>query len=146
MAPGPPGGRVPPQAVEVEKAVLGAMLIDREAVPKALEVIDDEAFYDPMHQKIFRAMNALFERSEPVDAVTVAEELRRMGTFDAATDPVYITDLTMNVATAANVEYHARIVLEKSLMRRLIATSSEVAWRSEPSASITKRRMLECPT
>ena len=123
-------GRVPPQALDVEKAVLGAMLIDREAVPKAIEVIDDTAFYNPLHQKIFRAMNALFERSEPVDAVTVTEEMRKMGTLDPAADPLYVTELTMNVSTAANVEYHARIILEKSLMRSLIASASEVAARA----------------
>lgn len=126
----PAGGRVPPQAVDVEKAVLGAMLIDREAVPKALEVLDDTAFYNPLHQRVYRAMHSLFERSEPVDAVTVIEEMRKMGTLDPATDPLYLTELTMNVSTAANVEYHARIVLEKSLMRNLIASSNEVAARA----------------
>jgi replicative DNA helicase len=129
MLPGP-GGRIPPQAVDVEKAVLGAMLIDREAVPKALEVVDDNAFYNPLHQKIFRAMNSLFERSEPVDAVTVTAEMRKMGTLDPSSDPLYLTELTMNVSTAANVEYHARIILEKSLMRSLISASSEMATRA----------------
>jgi replicative DNA helicase len=123
-------GRIPPQAVDVEKAVLGAMLIDREAVPKALEVLDDSAFYSPLHQKIYRAMNGLFERSEPVDAVTVTEEMRKMGTLDPSGDPLYLTELTMNVSTAANVEYHARIILEKSLMRSLISSSTEVASRA----------------
>ncbi len=123
-------GRIPPQAVDVEKAVLGAMLIDREAVPKALEVLNDDSFYSPMHRKIFRAMNGLFERSEPVDAVTVTEEMRKMGSLDTTNDPVYLTELTMNVSTAANVEYHARIILEKSLMRNLIASATEVASRA----------------
>jgi replicative DNA helicase len=133
-APPPPiptsEGRVPPQAVDVEKAVLGAMLIDREAVPKGLEALEDTAFYSPLHQKIFRAMYSLFEKSEPVDVVTVTAEMRRMGALDPESDPVYLTDLTMNVSTSANVEYHARIVLEKSLMRNLIASSTEVASRA----------------
>jgi replicative DNA helicase len=124
------GGRIPPQAVDVEKAVLGAMLIDREAVPKALEVVDDNGFYNPLHQKIFRAMNSLFERSEPIDAVTVTEEMRKLGTLDPSTDPLYLTELTMNVSTAANIEYHARIILEKSLMRSLISASGEIASRA----------------
>ncbi|HLF15460.1 MAG TPA: replicative DNA helicase [Bacteroidota bacterium] len=123
-------GRVPPQAVDVEKAVLGAMLIDREAVPKALESLNEDSFYTPMHRKIFRAMNGLFERSEPVDAVTVTEELRKQGTLDPSNDPLYVTELTMNVSTAANIEYHARIILEKSLMRSLIASATEVASRA----------------
>ena len=72
--------------------MLGAMLIDREAVPKALESLNEESFYSPMHRKIFRAMNGLFERSEPVDAVTVTEELRKQGTLDPSNDPLYITD------------------------------------------------------
>jgi replicative DNA helicase len=122
--------RVPPQAVDVEKAVLGAMLIDREAVPKALEVLDESAFYNPLHRKIFRGMYELFERSEPVDAITLTEELRRQGTLDPAADPVYINGLTMNVSTAANIEYHSRIILEKSLMRSLIASATEVASRA----------------
>ncbi len=124
------GGRVPPQAVDVEKAVLGAMLIDREAVPKSLEVLDDAAFYSPLHQKIYRAMNALFDRSEPVDVVTVTEEMRKMGTLDAGVDPLYLTELTMNVSTSANVEYHARIILEKFLMRSLIGSAGEMASRA----------------
>ncbi len=124
------GGRIPPQAVDVEKAVLGAMLIDREAVPKSLEVLDETAFYSPLHQKIYRAMNGLFDRSEPVDVVTVTEEMRKMGTLDAGSDPLYLTELTMNVSTSANVEYHARIILEKFLMRSLIGSATEMASRA----------------
>jgi replicative DNA helicase len=124
------GSRVPPQAVDVEKVVLGAMLIDKEAAPKALELLDPTSFYDPTHHKLFLAMQSLFEKGEPIDAVTVIEELRRKGTLNASDDPLYITELTMNVTTSANVEYHARIVLEKALMRNLIAAASEVAARA----------------
>ncbi len=123
-------GRIPPQAVDVEKAVLGAMLIDKEAAPKVLEILDIGSFYNPTHQKIFQAMMSLFEKGEPIDAVTVIEELRRQGTVNAAEDPVTITELTMSVSSSANVEYHARIVLEKALMRSLITASSEVASRA----------------
>lgn len=124
------GGRIPPQAVDVEKAVLGSMLIDKEAVPKVLELLDPTSFYNPTHQKIFQAMQSLFEKGEPVDAVTVVEELRRQGTLNGAEDPLYITELTMNVTSSANVEYHGRIVLEKALMRNLIMASTEVASRA----------------
>ncbi|HZY09652.1 MAG TPA: replicative DNA helicase [Bacteroidota bacterium] len=123
-------GRMPPQAVDVEKAILGAMLIDKEAVPKTLEVLDQSSFYNPTHQKLFQAMIALFEKGEPIDAVTIIEELRRRGQFNPTEDPIYITELTMNVTSGANVEYHSRIVLEKALMRSLISSSSEIASRA----------------
>src|ERR1051326_2546800 len=124
------GGRVPPQAVDVEKVVLGAMLIDKEAAPKTLELLDVGSFYNPTHQKIFQAMTSLFEKGEPIDAVTVVEELRRRGQLNPIEDPLYITELTMNVTSSANVDYHSRIILEKALMRSLISASSEVASRA----------------
>ncbi|MBI3189403.1 MAG: replicative DNA helicase, partial [Ignavibacteriales bacterium] len=73
------GGRIPPQAVDVERSVLGAMMIDREALPKALEVLDETSFYNPTHQNHVRAMIARFQKAEPVDAVTLVEKLRRRG-------------------------------------------------------------------
>ena len=124
------GGRVPPQAVDVEKSVLGAMLMEKEAVPRVLEILDADSFYNPTHKKLFLAMMALFEKGDPVDAVTVIEELRRRGELNPTDDPVYLTELTMNVTSTANVEYHARIVLEKALMRNLISASAEVATRA----------------
>ena len=124
------GTRIPPQAMEVEKAVLGAMLVDKEAVPKVIELLDQSSFYSPAHQKIFQAMMSLFEKAEPIDAVTVVGELQRRGELNSVEDPLYITELTRNVTTSANVEYHARIVLEKALMRSLISASSEVASRA----------------
>ncbi len=123
-------GRVPPQAVDVEMAVLGAMLIDREAISRALEVLDADSFYKEAHRRIFQAMLSLFEKSEPVDLVTLAEELRRRGQLDSIGGPVYLTELTSRVTSAANVEYHARIVLEKALLRSLIAASTEVVSRA----------------
>jgi len=122
--------RVPPQAVDVEAAVLGAMLIEKEAISKVLEVLDESSFYRPAHQKIFEAMVGLFDRSEPVDVVTTVEELRRRGTLQAVGGAAYITELTQKVTSAANVEYHARIVLEKALMRSLIVAATEVASRA----------------
>ncbi|MBI4811611.1 MAG: replicative DNA helicase [Ignavibacteriales bacterium] len=121
---------IPPQAVDVEKAVLGAMLIEREAVPKVLEILDPQSFYNPTHYKIFQAMMSLFEKGDPIDAVTIVEELRRRGQLNAEEDRVYITELTHDTTSAANVDYHARIVLEKALMRNLITASSEVASRA----------------
>ncbi|MDI6765935.1 MAG: replicative DNA helicase [Bacteroidota bacterium] len=123
-------GRIPPQAVDVEKAVLGAMLIEKEAVPKVIEMLEPASFYNPTHHKFFQAMISLFEKGDPIDAVTLVEELRRRGQLNPTEDPLYITELTMSTASPANVDYHTRIVLEKSLMRNLISASSEVASRA----------------
>ncbi|HLX11984.1 MAG TPA: DnaB-like helicase N-terminal domain-containing protein, partial [Bacteroidota bacterium] len=123
-------GRVPPQAMDIEKAVLGAMLMEKEAASKVIELLDGSSFYNPQHAKIFEAMVALYSKDEPLDAVTLVEELRRRGALNAAEDPAYITEMTMNVTSAANVEYHARIVLEKALMRSLISATTEVAARA----------------
>lgn len=123
-------GRIPPQAMEIEVAVLGAMLMEKEAVAKAIEILDDTAFYKPAHQSIFQAMMVLFERSEPVDLITLTEELRRRGELDKIGGEYYLTEITSRVTSAANVEYHAHIVLEKALMRHLIHSSSEVINRA----------------
>jgi replicative DNA helicase len=119
-------GRVPPQAQDVEMAVLGSMLLEKEAISKTLEILDADVFYRPAHQKIFQAIVGLFEKNEAADSLTVVEELRRRGHLDEVGGPVYIADLTMRVTSAANVEYHAKIVLEKALLRNLIAASSEI--------------------
>jgi replicative DNA helicase len=122
--------RIPPQAVDVEVAVLGAMLIDKEAISRAVEILSPDDFYKPAHQKIFRAMTTLFDRSEPVDLITTVEELKRQGALEQIGGPLYVTELTQRVTTAANVEYHAHIILEKSLMRNLIGTTAEVSTRA----------------
>jgi replicative DNA helicase len=119
-------GRVPPQAVDVEAAVLGAMLLEKEAIAKVLAVLDETAFYKPAHQLVYKAMIDLFERSEPVDLITLTEELKRRGDLEKVGGEYTIADFTTKVASAANVEYHAHIVLEKALMRGLIGASSEV--------------------
>lgn len=124
------GGRVPPQAVDVEMAVLGAMLLEKEAIAKAVEVLDETAFYKPGHQQIFAAMIGLFERSEPVDLITLMDELRRRGQLEKIGGEVYLTELTTKITSSANIEFHAHIVLEKALMRQLIASSSEVINRA----------------
>jgi len=123
-------GRVPPQAVEVEEQILGAMLLEKEAIPKVIEVLDDGAFHAEKNKRIFQAIIALFERSEPADNITVAEELRRRGQLEAIGGEAYLVELTMRVSSAANVEYHARIVLEKALLRRLIVESNSITVRA----------------
>ena len=118
-------GRMPPQAVDVEQAVLGAVLIERDAIPKAIEILPADAFYDGRHQKIYEAVEALFERGHPVDLITLSEELKRRGDYEAI-GGYYLAELTTRVASAANVEYHARIIAEKSLLRKLITTMTGV--------------------
>lgn len=123
-------GRVPPQAMDVEMSVLGAMLLEKEAIARTLEILDESAFYKPAHIEIFKAIISLFEKNEAADSITVVEELRRMGKLDGVGGPLYISELTMRVTSAANVEYHAKIVLEKSLLRNLITTSTEITSRA----------------
>jgi len=123
-------GRIPPQAVDIEEQILGAMLLEKEAIAKVIEVLDEDAFHSEKNRKIYQAVMTLFERSEPADSITVAEELRRRGQLDAAGGESYLVELTMKVTSGANVEYHARIVLEKALMRKLIGESSTIAARA----------------
>jgi replicative DNA helicase len=119
--------RMPPQAVEVEQAVLGAMIIDARAIGRAIETLDDGCFYHGPHAVIYRAIIALYERGEAVDQLTLGEELKRRGQLEAAGGLVYLAKLAAEVATGANIEYHARIVLEKALGRRLIEAAAEVS-------------------
>lgn len=128
-------GRVPPQAVDVEKSVLGAMMLEREAIPKAIQVISADAFYSARHEKIYAAMLTLFERGDPVDLVTLTNELKRREQLDDVGGGYYLSELTTEVASAANVEYHARIIAEKSLLRKMIETMTTVVGEAyEPGA------------
>jgi len=123
-------GRIPPQAVEIEEQILGAMLLDKEAIARVIEVLDQEAFHAERNRKVFQAIVQLFEKGEPADSITVAEELRRRGELDAAGGEAYLVELTMKVSSTANVEYHARIVLEKAIMRSLISESGKITARA----------------
>ncbi len=117
-------GRMPPQAMDVEQSVLGAMLLEKEAIARAVEVLPQGSFYDSRHGKIYQAILSLFDRNNPVDLVTVSEELKRRGELDDIGGSYYLTELTAKVATSANVEYHARIIAEKSLLRQFIEVAS----------------------
>jgi replicative DNA helicase len=128
-------GRVPPQAIDVEKSVLGAMLIEREAIPQVVEILPPDAFYDNKHQKIYEATQDLFQRGNPVDLVTLTEELRRRDELEDIGGAYYLTELTTQVASAANVEYHSRIIAEKSLLRKMIETMTTVVRKAyDPGA------------
>ena len=116
------GDRRPPYSEEAETAVIAAMLMDQDAILRAIEVVDDTMFYREANRRIFRAMASIAERGDVVDPLTLAEELSRRGELPGAGGKEYIGFLLDAVPTAANVEYHARIVKEKALQRRLIET------------------------
>ena len=118
--------RRPPWSEEAEQAVLGAMIMDRDAIMRAAEFSDDTLFYREGHRRIFRAIVALNERGTVVDILTLANELSLRGELDASGGREYLSYLLDVVPTSANVEYHARIVKEKGLIRRLIETSTEL--------------------
>ncbi len=123
--------RALPQALEVERAVLGAMLIDNMSINRVVEVLGDEtAFYHTPHRKVYAAIQKLSERGEPVDQVTLTEELVRRGQLDDVGGAILIAELASEMATAANAEYHAQIVLEKAQRRRLIAAATQTLTES----------------
>ncbi len=119
-------GRAVPWSQEAEQAVLGAMLLDQDAALLATELVLDEMFYREGNRRLFRAMVSLVERRTVIDHVTLREELGRRGELDAVGGADYLADLVDAVPTAANLEYHARIVKDKAILRRLIETSTGI--------------------
>ena len=119
--------RVPPQNIEAEQSVLGAMLIDKEAIAKATEILSAEDFYREAHRVIFSAMLEIYNKNEAVDMITVTDILRRDNKLEDVGGIAYITSLANVVLTAANVKYHAEIVAEKSVLRQLVKVSTEIA-------------------
>lgn len=123
----PGGDRVPPQNIEAEQSVLGAVLLDREAASRCTEVLRAEDFYREPHRRIYEAVIALTLRNEAVDVITVGEELRHSGQLDAAGGLSYLSDLTASVPATANAPHYARIVAEKALLRDLLRAANEIA-------------------
>jgi replicative DNA helicase len=119
--------RIPPQSLEAEMAVLGAVLLDNNAFSIATESLNHEAFYKKGHKDIFAAMEGLSSRGEAIEVVTLSEELKQRGTFQSSGGATYLTQIMDSVHTAANVEYYANIVLEKFVMRRLITISNDIS-------------------
>jgi len=122
--------RVPPQNIEAERSVLGAMLLNPDVVGTAIEILRDDpsgTFYVEAHQHLYMAMLELFRHSTPVDSVTLYEQLNKDGTLDSSGGMSYIAGLTASVPTSANIEFYAKIVLESALLRRLISTCSRIA-------------------
>jgi replicative DNA helicase len=119
-------GKLPPQAVDLEEAVLGALMIEKDALSAVVDILHPESFYKEAHQRIYQAILDLFKNSEPIDMLTVTSQLRKSGEIELIGGGGYITGLTYKVNSAANIEYHARVVTEHALKRALIAVSSEV--------------------
>lgn len=119
-------GKLPPQALDLEETVLGAIMIEKDALTKVIEFLKPEMFYKDSHQKIYEAIRYLFDKTQPIDILTVTQRLRQSGELEFAGGAFYITELTNRVASAANIEYHARIVSEKYIQRKLISISTEI--------------------
>lgn len=120
-------GKVPPQAIELEEAVLGAIMLETDKLAETLEIIQaTDCFYVEAHQKIYACIRNLFDKGIPVDLLTVSEELRKNDELELVGGAYYLTKLTMNVVSSANVEHHARIIMEKFIMRELIRNSSDI--------------------
>ena len=119
-------GRIPPQAVDLEKAVLGALMLEKNAVTDIIDILKEESFYDPKHQYIYGAVRQLFSNTKPIDILTVTDFLQKSGELAAAGGASYISQLTSRVASTAHAEYHARIISEKHIKRELIRMSSEI--------------------
>ena len=118
--------RTPPFSLEAETAILGGMLIDRDAVTKAIEVLTETMFYREANRRLYRAMIRLFERGDVIDVITVSEELKKSDELESAGGFDYLGNLVDAVPTAANLEYHARIVRDKALLRRLVEQSTQI--------------------
>lgn len=119
-------GKIPPQALEIEEAVLGALMLEKDALSIVIDILKPESFYKDSHQEIYKAIQILFNNSEPVDILTVTNQLKKDGKLEFAGGAYYITQLTSKVNSAANIETHARIITQQAIKRELIRIASEV--------------------
>ncbi len=123
-------GRMPPQAIDLEEAVLGAIMIERDAVIAVLDILKPESFYTEAHQKIYKTIVKISMEEKPIDILTVTEQLRKEGELEVVGGAAYITQLTSRVASAAHLDFHARIVAQKYIQRELIRVSTEIQARA----------------
>ena len=119
-------GKIPPQATDLEEAVLGALMLERDALTDVIDILKVDTFYKEAHQRIYGAITQLFANSEPVDLLTVKNQLLKTGELDMVGGALYLAELTQRVNSAANIEFHARIVVEHSLKRQMINLSGEI--------------------
>ncbi len=118
--------KLPPQAVDLEEAVLGAMMIDRKGIDEAIDALSPEAFYKEQHQVIFEAIVQLFKEPQPVDLLTVSARLKKNGKLNLAGGDLYLIQLTQKVSSSAHIEYHSKIIIQKFIQRSLISISSDI--------------------
>lgn len=123
-------GLIPPHSLEAEQSVLGAMILDKEAINTAIEIIRADDFYKEANKEIFEAILELFNKNEPVDIITLGEELKRRGTLENTGGVTYLANLSSGIATTANVKYYCKIIEEKSILRRLIKSCDSVIAKS----------------
>jgi len=119
-------GKIPPQSQELERTVLGALMLEKEAIIEVQEYLKPETFYHEHHEKIFRAIQDLSFRHEPIDMYTVTEELKKKGELDEIGGPYYLSQLTMSVGSAAHIDYHAKVLAQKYIQRQLISATAEI--------------------
>lgn len=119
-------GKMPPQAVDLEEAVLGALMLERDAFTVVGDLLEPDAFYKDEHQRIFRAIHKLFINDDPIDILTVSEEMKRSGELEQVGGYYYLSQLTSRVASAAHIEFHAKIIVQKYIQRKLIRTCTEL--------------------
>ena len=119
-------GKIPPQALDYEEAVIGAMMVEKDALTEVIDILKPDSFYKDAHQKIYSAIQGLFQRSEPIDLLTVKTALEKEGHLELVGGPAYIAKLTSRIASAANIEEHARVIAQKYIQRELIRISSEI--------------------
>jgi len=124
---------IPPQSIEAEKSVIGAVLLENDAIARALELIKPSDFYYGPHQQIFQCMIDLFDANQPADLITLTENLTKKNRLEEVGGASYLADLSERIPTAANIEYYAKIVKEKSVLRRLIASATEIVARASSS-------------
>ncbi|MDO6737234.1 replicative DNA helicase [Wenyingzhuangia sp. 2_MG-2023] len=119
-------GKIPPQAVDMEEASLGAMMIDKKGIDAVIDILHPDAFYKEQHQAIYQAIYTLFQNSEPIDLLTVSNQLKKDGKLNFVGGDFYLIGLTQKVSSSAHIEFHARIILQKYIQRQLISISSEI--------------------
>ena len=133
---------MPPQANDAEMAVLGAMMLDKNAANTSFEILDESSFYREAHRKIFEAALALYQKNEPIDILTISNELKKRQDLDAVGGDYYLTELVERIPSAANIEHYCRLVEDKSLLRKLISVSMDIQ-QSSFSATLDAHEIIE---
>jgi replicative DNA helicase len=134
--------KIPPQALDVERTVLGSMLIDGNAANNAMELLSEDCFYVTQNQRVFQCMAGMFDKNIPLDVLTLADELKKKNWLESVGAEPYLSELVSSVATSANIEHHCRILMEKSTLRQLISASAEITTECF-SAGIEAQKLLD---